>query len=120
MNDLNQALNYQDQGTGADILVRAIADLPTAIAAMMRMVEFVGDPLDWLAAKDGMGRKQLKEQFGEERQAAKAANFGLLYGMQAAGLHDYGVTDFGLSWTLEEASDTRRAWFELYPDFGRM
>jgi hypothetical protein len=40
--------------------------------------------------------------------------------MQAAGLHDYGVTDFGLSWTLEEASDTRRAWFELYPDFGRM
>jgi hypothetical protein len=32
-----QALNYQDQGTGADILARAIASLPEEIAAMMLM-----------------------------------------------------------------------------------
>lgn len=80
-------------------------------------VDFEGHPLHWLGEKDGLARIQLKERFGEERQAAKAANFGLLYGMQARRLHNYGATDFGLSWTLAEASDTRRAWFELYPEF---
>ncbi|MGB8478189.1 MAG: DNA polymerase [Acidobacteriaceae bacterium] len=35
LNDLRQALNHQDQGSGADILARAIAILPSDIAAMM-------------------------------------------------------------------------------------
>ncbi len=37
LNSQRQALNYQDQGSGADILARAIALLPEEVAAMMLM-----------------------------------------------------------------------------------
>jgi len=37
LHDHRQALNYQDQGTGADILANAIAALPEDVAAMMLM-----------------------------------------------------------------------------------
>jgi DNA polymerase family A len=37
LGDFEQARNYQDQGTGVDILVRAIAMLPEDVAAMMLM-----------------------------------------------------------------------------------
>lgn len=35
LNDARRALNYQDQGTGADMLAVAIASLPEEVAAMM-------------------------------------------------------------------------------------
>jgi DNA polymerase-1 len=35
LNDFKQALNFQDQGSGADMLARAIAWLPTEVAAML-------------------------------------------------------------------------------------
>jgi DNA polymerase-1 len=37
--------------------------------------------------------------------------------MSAAGLHRYGISNYGLNWTLEEATQARSAWFELYPEF---
>jgi len=58
----------------------------------------------------------LKALLKKERQGAKALNFGLLYGMQAAGIHTKGITTYGLDWTLEDAIKARDDWFDMYPE----
>ncbi|WP_185827189.1 DNA polymerase [Edaphobacter aggregans] len=75
------------------------------------------NPVEWLAARDSQTQSELKAQLHEERQRAKAVNFGLLYGMGAGGLHRSGIATFGLTWSLEEAAQARHDWFELYPEF---
>jgi hypothetical protein len=76
-----------------------------------------GHPLRWIASLDQTDLQALKEKLVQERQSAKAANFGLLYGMGDRDLHAGGISKYGLEWTLEEASEARRAWFQLYPEF---
>lgn len=51
----------------------------------------------------------------QDRQLAKAVNFGLLYGMGAKGLKAYAKTGYGVTMTLEEAERYRNAFFETYP-----
>lgn len=51
----------------------------------------------------------------QQRQAAKAVNFGLIYGMGAAGLAQYASQSYGVSMTLEEAQHFRDAYFQIYP-----
>lgn len=72
-------------------------------------------PLDYIRSAD---QHALKVSMKGPRQAAKAVNFGALYGQQAAGLHRQGVTGYGLSWTPEDAAIARAAWFRLYPEIG--
>ena len=48
------------------------------------------------------------------RTMAKPSNFGLLYGMGAAGYQVYANTSYGLSLTLEDATKHRTAFFDLY------
>ena len=55
----------------------------------------------------------------EERQLAKAVNFGLLYGQGAKGLQDYAASSYGVEISERKASDYRRAWFKAYPAFGQ-
>jgi hypothetical protein len=74
------------------------------------------NPVKWLASKDPQAQKELKAWLHDERQKAKPTNFGLLYGMKAEGLYARGVNDYGLSWSREEASNARHAWFSLYPE----
>ncbi|MBU2853007.1 DNA polymerase [Acidithiobacillus ferriphilus] len=62
--------------------------------------------------------KALKTELKDARTSAKSLNFGLLYGMQAGTLHSYGITDYGLGWTVEEAIRQREAWLALYPEIG--
>jgi DNA polymerase I-like protein with 3'-5' exonuclease and polymerase domains len=48
-----------------------------------------------------------------QRQVAKSANFGLLYGAGARGLKNYAAT-MGIEMTLEEANTIRNTFLELY------
>ena len=50
-----------------------------------------------------------------QRQAAKAVNFGLIFGMGAAGLQQYAQQSYGVEMTLEEATRFRDSFFRAYP-----
>lgn len=50
-----------------------------------------------------------------QRQLAKACNFGLIYGMGAAGLAAYASSSYGVAMPLEAAVKARRAFFGAYP-----
>ena len=55
----------------------------------------------------------------EERQLAKAVNFGLLFGQGPKGLSEYADKTYGVKMSLEEAVAYRRAWpasDKAYPD----
>jgi len=51
----------------------------------------------------------------EERNAAKAANFGPLYGMGAPGLKANAKNKYGVEWTLKEAQNVLKTFKESYP-----
>ena len=53
------------------------------------------------------------EQMGCDRQIAKSANFGLLYGAGAEGLRNYAGSS-GVLMTLEEATKVRDNWLRTY------
>jgi DNA polymerase-1 len=50
----------------------------------------------------------------EDRQRAKAVNFGLLYGMAAKTLQEYARNAYGVELTEDEAVAVRRRFFETY------
>ena len=56
-----------------------------------------------------------EEVSAEERQQAKAANFGLLYEMGAYGFQQYAETAYGVILTLEEATIIHHAFFQMWP-----
>jgi len=64
-----------------------------------------------------MGKKESDPKFFKEsRQGAKAANFGLLYGMSADGYQAYAETAYGNVMTVPEATEQRRLFLEVaYP-----
>ncbi len=56
----------------------------------------------------------LERVTAEERQAAKAVNFGLIYGMGAKGLKDYAYDNYGVSMSLEQAYRFIERYFDFY------
>lgn len=52
----------------------------------------------------------------QQRQQAKAVNFGLLYGMGASGLQEYAETSYDVHFTDEESLKIREAFFDAYPE----
>jgi DNA polymerase I len=63
--------------------------------------------------------KPLDEVQKEDRQKAKAVNFGLLYGQNAEGLMNYAWNTYGVRLTLEEAVLFRKRHFEFYQDLAQ-
>lgn len=92
---------------------------------MRIMAQLSGDKNMIAAFKDGadihrrtaaaIAGKPEGEVTKEERQAAKACGFGLIYGMQASTLRQYAETSYGVKMTPEEAETAREAFFRAYP-----
>ena len=59
-------------------------------------------------------RKPIEEISKQERQAAKAINFGLIYAMGAKGLQTYAQETYGVPMSLEQAELFRKRFFEAY------
>jgi DNA polymerase I len=51
----------------------------------------------------------------EQRQAAKGANFGLIYGASADRFQAYAKAEYGLDMSIEQAKQIRRTFFSTYP-----
>ena len=77
-----------------------------------------GEDLHRLTASLMLG-KPIDTITGQERQAAKAVNFGLIYGMGAAGLKQYSKQSYGVEMTLEQAEEFRRRYFAAYTGIAR-
>lgn len=58
--------------------------------------------------------KYVEDVTPEERQAAKAINFGLIYAMGARGLQQSAKSSYGVEMTLEQAETFRKRFFENY------
>ncbi len=95
----------------SQIELRVIAQ----ISGDERMIEAYknGEDLHKLTASLISG-KDMKDVTKEERQAAKAVNFGLVFGMGAAGLQNYAADVYGVSMTLDEANLFRMRFFRGY------
>jgi len=60
--------------------------------------------------------KQIDERWGTLRFHAKAVNFGFVYGMYPKKFRQQARIDYGIEMTLEQATEAREAYFNLYPD----
>jgi DNA polymerase-1 len=63
-----------------------------------------------------LGKKE-EEITKEERQLAKAVNFGLIYGISAKGLAEYAYSSYGIALSLAEAEKIRARFFEHFRGF---
>ncbi|MDJ0717472.1 MAG: bifunctional 3'-5' exonuclease/DNA polymerase [Prochloraceae cyanobacterium] len=63
--------------------------------------------------------KPVEEVTKADRQIAKSANFGLLYGMGAEGFKKYAESNYGVSFTLKEAEANRNKFFKAYQGLAR-
>jgi len=85
-----------------------------------RMIEaFIkGEDLHINTASIVLGKSE-KEITNEDRQLAKALNFGLLYGQSAEGLVRYAKTSYGVEMTEKQAAKTRAVFFKHYDGLAR-
>jgi DNA polymerase-1 len=72
-----------------------------------------GDDLHRLTASL-MLSKSIDTITSQERQAAKAVNFGLIYAMGAAGLKQYAEQSYGVEMSIEQAEEFRNRFFKAY------
>jgi DNA polymerase I len=92
--------------------LRIVAEL--AGEEVMRSAFAAGQDIHKLTAATIVGCR-VEEVTPAQREMAKPANFGLIYGIGAKTLREYAWSDYGLDWTLEQAAAIWNAFFELYP-----
>jgi DNA polymerase-1 len=94
----------------SQVELRAVAQIapePRMIAAFER-----GEDLHTLTARAVRGTSDITKQ---DRQAAKAINFGLIYGMGAERLRQNARDEYGVDLSPEEALAAKKAFFAAYP-----
>lgn len=94
-----------------------IAALLAPDAVMLNAYQ-VGADIHKLTAAAISG-KSLDQVTKQDRQMAKAVNFGLIYGMGATTLAQYASTSYGVSMTLSDAQAARTTFFTTYPGIAR-
>jgi DNA polymerase-1 len=82
---------------------------------VMRAAYAEGADLHRLTAARVLG-KPVDQITKEERQMAKAVNFGFLYGMGATKFQGYAKDNYGVEMSGADAFNAREAYFSLYPD----
>jgi len=75
-----------------------------------------GEDMHILTAALVLGKKK-EEVTKQERQLAKAMNYGLIYGISAKGLMEYAKFGYGVDLNLEEAKDLIKRFFKAFPKF---
>jgi DNA polymerase-1 len=101
------------------LIIADYSQIELRVAADMtgdkRMIEAYrnGEDLHRLTASLMLG-KPTESITSQERQAAKAVNFGLIYAMGAAGLKQYSLQSYGVEMTIEQAEEFRNRFFKAY------
>lgn len=104
---------------GRRLIIADYSQIELRVAAQMsgdaRMLQAYqrGEDLHLLTASL-MTAKPMEQVTKQERQAAKAVNFGLIYGMGAAGLQQYAQLTYGVQMRAEEATLFRSRFFAAY------
>lgn len=104
---------------GRKLLTADYSQIELRVAAQIardrRMIEAFrrGNDLHLLTASL-LQNKPMGEVTKAERQAAKAVNFGLIFGMGAAGLQRSALQSYGVELTMEQASLFRDRFFQAY------
>jgi DNA polymerase-1 len=75
-----------------------------------------GEDVHTQTARLVLGKEDVSK---EDRQLAKALNFGLLYGMSARGFQANARAEYGLDLTEAQAQEYRAAFFRAYPGLAR-
>jgi DNA polymerase-1 len=75
-----------------------------------------GEDLHTLTARGITGKEDVTK---DDRQLAKAVNFGLLFGLGAKGLRGYARSNYGLDLTEAQAGQYRKAFFAAFPGLER-
>jgi len=107
---------------GRTFVIADYSQMELRVAAIVaneeKLLEAYREGKDTHAITAGMLlNKKPEEVTKQERQLAKAVNFGLLYGQGAKGLKDYASSSYGVEISEEEARQYREAWFKAYPTF---
>jgi len=86
-----------------------------AIAGETKMIEAYrrGEDLHRATAAAVLG-KPVDQVTKEDRQLAKAVNFGLLYGQSAKGLVKYAASSYGVTLSEDDAQELRAKFFRTY------
>jgi len=104
---------------GRKLIIADYSQIELRVAAELthdpRMIEAYrnGDDLHRLTASLMLG-KDMDAITSQERQVAKAVNFGLIFAMGAAGLKAYSEQSYGVEMTLEQAEQFRNRFFKAY------
>lgn len=112
-----------DYSQGELKIVACVAPEPMMLEAYMKGLDLHAvtgaklsqTPLEEFLKWKDAEEKALADAFEKHRGNAKPANFGLIYGMSAAGFQAYAWANYGIKLTLAEAEAMRNAFFELYP-----
>ena len=108
-----------DYSQGELRVAACVAQEPAMISAYKQGLDMhlkTGAAVFGLELEEALEMKAANDpQIGVIRQGGKAGNFGLLYGMQVNGFVTYAKTTYGVDLTLEQATQFRESFFDMYP-----